>query len=433
MVVIPFIYFICVFVFLWKKQHTWNMDLAATTLLIVISFCAIMIDINNIYGNYGINENYLTLPTLILFCAQWTFVIYLLHVVSQLPLQQHPPGKSKLLYTLLLLLIFSSCIMMLMSASDIKEALLMDMADVRSQHYEDLSGKAVGKANYLMLIPNILTSQPFPTLALFLWFYLKTFTRCNIIIRAGILVASIVQAVIAIIMAGRAAMVYWIFDFFLLYSYFYKYLSKGLKRKITLIASSFIILAGSLFIVITIARFDGTSYNRDPFESLYGYAGQHVNNFCTMFVNGSNTPLLTERIFPLTSKIMKHPYDMVEHYNRLSSHTSHNILVSVFDTFGGEIFLDLGWFGYIFFFILLFLFTIYIRNRWTEIRFDRVFILVIIIAFFCRGLFAWPFTHHYSTLALMATVICHLLFKYRFVIYRDDTTNQPEDISNHST
>lgn len=33
---------------------------------------------------------------------------------------------------------------------------------------------------------------------------------------------------------------------------------------------------------------------------------------------------------------------------------------------------------------------------------------------FTRGLFAWPFTGHYTTIAIMIVLFCSFLFKYAF-------------------
>lgn len=416
MVVIPFIYFIGVFAYLWSKHKSWNMDLAATSLLIAISFFAIVIDIKDLYDDYGINECNITLPTLLLFCLQWTLVLIPLSYIARLPLEQHFPVKEKALYVFFVLVAASSFLMIITKSSDIMEALVMDMANVRDEHYKDLQTGGDDGSNYLLLLPNILTSTPFPTMALFFWFYMKAFMRSSIFLRAGILVASIVQAVVAIIMAGRAAMIYWAFDFYMLYSYFYPYLSKELKRVITLVTTVFGSLVGFLFITITFARFDGIHMGRDPFDSLYGYAGQHVNNFCTMFVQGGEAPASFDRIFPLISKMTGHPFDLFEHYEGITSHLSANILVNVFDTFGGEIYLDLGWFGYIFFFMALIVGFVYVKGTWSEMTFYRVFLLVIVIAFYTRGLFAWPFIGHYTTIALILTLFCCYFFKYAFKV-----------------
>ena len=216
MVFIPFIYFVGLFALIFIKHKSWNMDLAATSLLIVISFFAIMIDVNDVYGDYGINEYSLTLPTVILFCIQWTFIIYLINTVCRLPIQTHIQIKEKLLYFFLVLITVSSVIMIATKSSDIKEALIMDMADVRGEHYKDLAQGSNDGTNYLMLIPQLLVCVPFPTAALFFWFYMKSFMHCSKFLQIGILLASIVQAVLAIIMAGRAAMIYWTFDCYML-------------------------------------------------------------------------------------------------------------------------------------------------------------------------------------------------------------------------
>lgn len=414
MVVIPLIYFVGLFAFILIKHKSWNMDLAATSLLIVISFFAIMIDVNDLYGEYGINEYSLTLPTVILFCIQWTFIIYLINTVCRLPIQKHVKIKEKLLYLFLLLITASSVFMIATKTSDIKEALIMDMADVRGDHYKDLAQGSNGDTNYLMLIPQLLVCVPFPTAALFFWFYMKSFLDSSRFLQIGILLASIVQAVLAIIIAGRAAMIYWAFDFYMLYSFFYQYLATATKRMINLTALVFGGMVAFLFISITIARFDGGS--RDPFESLYGYAGQHVNNFCTMFIHASDSPFTIDRIFPLTSKLLGHQFDLMEHYETITSNIQDNILVNVFDTFGGEIYLDLGWIGYCLFFLFIFVYTKIIQSRWADVKFHHVFVLIIITSFFTRGLFAWPFVNHYTTIALALTIINCYMFKYIFKI-----------------
>ncbi len=388
------------------------MDLAATSLLVAISFFAILIDKNDIYGSYGINENYITLPTLLLFCFQWTLVLIPIHHLSKLPFEKHVPIKQPLFLACIALIVISSVLIIISKASDIRDALLMDMIDVRHEHYNDLVNGSDEKSSPLLIIPTIFVSTPFPTLALFLWFYAKSFTDIPFILRLGILLASIVQAITSIIVAGRSAIVYWIFDFYMLYSFFYRYLSMSAKRTINIVAGSIILLSGVLFLSITVSRFDTTDSNSTPLESLYGYAGQHINNFCTMFEIGGEGEPLYSRIFPFTSRLLGTPYDMVEHYDTLRSHT--NALVNVFDTFGAEIFLDLGWGGYIIFFVLWIIMTLLIRTRWNTIPFYRSFLFIILIAFFTRGLFAWPFTGHVTSMALFSLLAMTYSFKYIF-------------------
>lgn len=417
MIVIPLIYFSLLFYYFWRKQRHWNLDLAATSLLIAISVSAIIIDVKDLYGDYGINECNITFATLILFCTQWTVVLLLLHYLSLLPIQKNAQVKNKSLYVFFIILSVSSIISLMTNLHDIKEALIMDMADVRNQSYKELSsGPGGGEANYLLLLPQIFVAVPFPTLALFFWFYTNSFIKSPLILRAGLFIAAILQAFIAIKGAGRAAMVYFAFDFYLLYSYFYQYLSRKTKYIITTIVSAFGILFAFIFITITVSRFDNGSLTSSPLDSFYGYAGQHINNFCTMFVHGGDSPASIDREFPLLAKILgiHESYDMAGHYDNIVAHLSSNILVNVFDTFGAEIYLDLGWFGYIFFLGLLLMITIYVKQSWEKMLFYRVFFLVIAIVFFAHGLFAWPFIGHYPTFALFILMFCTYFYKYEF-------------------
>ncbi len=430
MLVIPLIYFILLLGYFYIRNGRWSIDTAATTLLVVISLCAIMIDVNDIYGDYGINEDHTTLPTIILFCVQWTIVLLPFHYIARLPIVPHKQLKKPLLYIFLTAVAISSVLMIATSMEDIIDALVMDMADVRDEHYNDLnSGAGSTKANYLMFLPQILTAAPFPTLALFFWFYLQAFTKNTRLLQGGIILASVIQAILAIIIAGRAALIYWTFDFFLIYSYFYPYLRRLTRLWINIIMGIIIAAGGSIFVAITIARFDADG--RDPMESLYGYAGQHINNFCTMFTEGEDAPLQFDRIFPLMTKFTTgKSFDLKDHYSQIETHVSG--LVNVFDTFGAEVYLDLGWLGYIAIMALLIALGVHIRSRWQTLEFYRIFPFVILITFFTKGIFAWPFTHHYTTFALMTMLFMTFMFRYVFVINPTSSRNDNDDIHSNS-
>lgn len=408
MLLIPLLYFIGLGIYFYKKQQCWNIDIAAVSLLVLISFFAILIDINDIYGMYGINENYITFPTILLYCIQWTIILLPIHYIAQLQLEQHLEIKKNLLYGIVSIITISSIVVITTSLQDIQEAIVMDVVDRYHEHLNNVSEGSTN-SNYFMFLPQILVTTPFPTLAFFLWFYLKVFTNCSFVIRVCLLISSIVQAIISIIGAGRAAMIFWGFDFFMLYSYFYKYLSHKMKRNINITFGIIGILCSILFISITISRFDISG--RNPLDSLYGYAGQHINNFCAIINKGGNSPFLIGREFPLIAKITGNPFNLLEHYEVIASKL--DIMVNVFDTFGAELYLDLGWFGYIAFLLLWLMGYIILKIKWTEtLAFRNIFIFIIIITFFTRGIFSWPFTGHYTTLAIMLMFMIRYLFKY---------------------
>lgn len=417
MLFIPLIYFSLLAGFFYMKHRCLNLDIAATIILIAISVFSILIDVNDVYGDYGINEYAVSLPTILLYCLQWTLVLIPLHFLSLLKLKKHEPEKGLLLYIVFGLVILSSAVMIVTSLGDIKEALVMDMVDMYRQNAELREISVKTESNYLMLLPQILTAAPFPTMALFFWFYLKTFTNSNIIIRLGLLGCSVVQAALSIIVAGRAALIYWIFDFFLIYAFFYQYLSAKLKKTITIVSAVIGTVVIGQLLVITISRFGEESgdNSRDPLVSLYAYAGQHVNNFCAMFEAGGDAPLQIGRVFPLTNKIVNHEnFDLIQHYENI--HAAVDVMANVFDTFGGEVYLDLGWIGYILMIVALILLSMILKYNWEELTFYRVFFLIVAIAFFTRALFAWPFVGHYTTLALLFTFVFHQLFKFKFKV-----------------
>ena len=122
MLLIPLLYFVGLGIYFYKKQQCWNIDIAAVSLLVFISFFAILIDVNDIYGMYGVNENYITLPSILLYCIQWTIILLPIHYIANLPIEKHPEVKTKLLYILAITISIASVIIISTSMQDIKEA-----------------------------------------------------------------------------------------------------------------------------------------------------------------------------------------------------------------------------------------------------------------------------------------------------------------------
>ena len=51
-----------------------------------------------------------------------------------------------------------------------------------------------------------------------------------------------------------------------------------------------------------------------------------------------------------------------------------------------------------------------------ELQFHHIFLLTVCVAFFTRGLFAWPFTGYYTTYALFLILVSFFMFKYEYKI-----------------
>ena len=158
MLLIPLIFFLLLAVYFYMKHRCLNLDVSATLILIAISFFSILIDINDVYGDYGINEYAVTLPTILLYCIQWTLVLLPLHYLSCIKLQRHQPHKLLFLSIFIIILIASSALMIATSLTDIRDALIMDMVDVYKQNDSLRALGGHGESNYLMLLPHIFVS-----------------------------------------------------------------------------------------------------------------------------------------------------------------------------------------------------------------------------------------------------------------------------------
>ena len=412
MIAIPLLYFLLLTGYFYRKNG-WGLDVASGLLLVAISLFAIVIDVKDLYGIYGNNKLAYNFWTIFLFCLQWTIILLPIHKISALEVKTIDEVKLPSLKIMGIVLFFCSLYLIIFNLEDIKDALILDPSEVRDQHYKNLAKGEKNGFNILALIPTILTSTPFPTIALLLWFYMNSFIKGTHFISIFLLLASIVQAVLGIIIAGRAAMIYWVFDFFLCYSFFYKFLNKEFKRTLNivgLIFGSIIIVA---FVTITVSRYKGTTADRDPLESLYGYAGQHINNFSIMMQEGHTAPFLPDRELPfLSNYILGIKYDMDSHYLKLMGTVK--ATVSVFDTYGAEIYLDLGIIAYILFHLFILYIANHIEASWKELTFDRILLVGMMTAFFSHGLFAWPFTGHYTSMAIVFILFLVYFFRFRF-------------------
>lgn len=75
MVYIAFLYFLLLLIYYFSKSRRWSMDVAAVSVILLVLSAAIGIDILDLYGEYGCNDNHISLVGVILFCLEWTIVL----------------------------------------------------------------------------------------------------------------------------------------------------------------------------------------------------------------------------------------------------------------------------------------------------------------------------------------------------------------------
>lgn len=412
MIYIPFAYFLGLTIYMRRKEQRWSMGCAAASILVLISFFAILVDSFDLYGQYGINEKAYTFPTLLLFCFQWTITLLPLHYISKLKVEPIPQEKEHLFRIFLWVLIVSACIAVLAILRDIAEVISTgDFLAVRNDYYDEMHNPFDdGSRNYWKVLPALLVSPCFQVLSLLLAMYIFTFNTQKRRLGVIMFLISTIGIVCSIQIAGRSAIIYWCFHFYLIYSYFHPYIDKTIKKRIVI---AFGCIAGVilfLLLAITFSRFDDGGKN--AMGSLVGYAGQHINNFCAAVSYGGDAPHSSERIFPLFNKLVHHhSFRLPDHYENIES--SLNIIVHNFDTFGGEVYLDFGWIGYIICMLCIIMTGIVVKNKWHIVEFYQLFILSIFINFYNYGLFAWPFIGHYTTSSVLLILIISALFHYK--------------------
>ncbi len=413
MILIPFIYFVCLTFFFWKKEKHWSIGCATSSILVLISFFAILVDILNLYGEYGVNIKAYSFPTLLLFCFQWTITLLPFHYISKLQLKPIDQSKEHLFTLLTGILIIAAFASLVSIGNDIVQIISSrDFLSIKNEHYEDLENRFDdGKRNYLMVLPLLLMTSSFQVLAMILSIYIFAFDAKRTVWGIVLLIVSTIGIFQSLKIAGRSAPIYWVFNFYIIYTLFSQHIAKFIKKRIIIIIGSIAVLIFLLILSITLSRFDDGGDN--AIKSFIGYAGQHINNFCAVFTYGADSPHTSERIFPLLNKLFyHHKFSLVEHYGNIENVL--NIIVHNFSTFGAEIYLDLGWTGYILCMLCIALFGILIKYKWQSIEFYKLFILSIYITFYTYGLFAWPFVGHYSTAGILLMLITGLLFKYKF-------------------
>lgn len=409
MVYIPLIYFILLALHYYRKQHRWSAEIAAISILILICLAAVVIDIRDFYGQFGCNENNLNIIGVSLFCLEWTILFQAIRAIANKPIiapNNIVQNKEKIF---ILFMFICVVIRIIFLGTDIIQALREDPLSVKEHHYEELeNGTTTLGRNIFMYLPLLFVSTPYSTIAL-VWFFYGLATRTySIKQNLMLLFISFAPIAIATLIAGRSAIVYWGVEFYILMCLFWKDLSPKLHRLIirtSIILGSIII---SVFLIVTIARFNRSS----PIDSIIGYMGQPLNNFCTFLAHGQNAPFQIGRVFPLIYKLQGHNFTLMQHYQHIAS--SCGIKANVFSTFGGVVYVDLGIGAFVFLLLLMMYIVHSPLQRMQMLSLPNTIWLAIILAFFSHGLFGWPFVGHYATGALFSLLCVYVWLNYKF-------------------
>ncbi len=421
MIWIPFIYFSILLYYLYRKAD--NHISPAVVLCgfyAISSLMSILIDVNNLYGEYGTNFKELSLSATIFYCIGLTIIL--------IPFSKLRPSSVD--FTLRNPRLFSftcyficACITIYIVVffHDITRALITDADEVKAEYYSIIGDTAERGSQVLwMYLPNIFSSAW--CLVLLCWFVSITFLRKGILFNTMLLVSSFVGVLKGALIAGRSAIIYWIFCFVVFLAFFQIYMPKSQRRKILISALVPMGLIVVFFISITVSRFAYESTN-GALNSFIGYAGQMYINFCSIYEHASNMPFTIERIAPLSYRyILGKDFNLMEYYSRLNDETG--VLVNVFYTLLGGLYLTLGGVGTIVYICIFCYAANYICKKITETcDFSYIILLSIIVLVPIKGMFDVPFPSTSDSLTIFITLILFSVFKHSFIISKETIDN----------
>lgn len=411
MPIIPIIWFSLLVIWFYRKEERIGIATTLTLFYLVSAVCGFFIDKYDLYGMFGVADKVVSIPGTILYCLGLTVLLFpfqYLHLSPGSKLQIDKPVLFKVIgYFMILCFI----IFLIKHGSDIREASTKDFSEVKAEHYDDLGfAQDGGSQSFIFTIAGIVSSAW--SLCMLMWFISISFMRNSLFLNIGLLICSLQHVLQGILIAGRAAILYWAVCFACCIVIFYPLMEDTLKRRIrigTIVLGTCFVL---FFMAITASRFEDSADNGIA-HSLIAYAGQPYNNFCAVYENAENLPFATDRIFPLFNKyILGHgQFHLKVYYDQISSIIG--IPVNCFYTFMGGLLLNVGFFGIIIALIVYYICSyktiMAIHNDFTAYNMILMSLLVLVPI---QGMFDLPFPYVSDSLVIFYTIGIYIIFKY---------------------
>lgn len=411
MIYIVLAYFSFLLFYFYKRNNSFDLATAITSLFMVSVFCGVLIDVFDLYGEYGVNDKVDSFPATVVFCLGITFVIYPFSKIREIHIEGITLRKPVLFDGLCILLIGVFIAYCLFTGVDGLVEVIRDAASVKSEYYEDLNaivGRAESPPIYMYPVTILINAW---SLVLCLWFYRMVFMKPNFLMNGLLLIASLGGVLGSGAKGGRGTIIYWLFLFFLYFFFFKQFMSSKMKKRIVLAMS---ILGGIVFlllIIITVSRFEDSD-DWGALFSFIGYAGQMYNNFCSVYEVNEFFPMTLDRIFPLLSKYLEgRQFDLIDFYDKMNALTG--VAVNCFTTMIGGLLINVGFIGMVLYMFVYNVFSINIFKRFRgTLGIHQLVLLSYLIIVPVKGLFGLPFTTVNDTLMFVFSMILYFTFKH---------------------
>lgn len=412
MPIIPFIYFTILTFILWYRNKLFDLAVGIAFIFALSSFFGVLIDIYDLYGDFGILQKVESPIATIVYCVGITIVIFPFTKIKTTSIENIELKKPKLFNIFSYIIFFSSIIYMFSYRQNFSQmivSLQSDAATVKADYYSDLEfGNNVKTASYMYPI-NIIVGLG--SLILSMWFYSITFLKKSLIFNLLLLLSSLSGVIREMSIAGRTSLIYWLLSFFFLFLFFRSFMDSKARKQIYIVFILLGVLITTYFVIVTISRF-GDRMEGGGSLSFIGYAGQMYNNFCVFFDKATNLPIDIERIFPIINKyVLGHNFDLLAYYDKI--YTLSGVPVNCFATILGGLYINIGLIGMLVYLSIYLIFSNSILSNFShEIDFSYIILLSVLILVPVRGLFGLPFNSPGDSLIIISSICLFLLFKY---------------------
>ncbi len=418
MIFVPFIYFALLTAYWWKKHDGLDLCVYISGLYTISSFFAVIVVLTDTLGVSGILFNVedleLNLIPTILFCAFLTLTFLPFSLIHTKKIESISSTMPWVIDGLASILIIVGLINFYAVFDSTAEILSGNLWAVREAAYAGDATPAQIKIDMMPAIFKYFYTLNFATiLALPLYFYYLCCLKRPWWFMLLLLLASLSGPLAAIQAADRNEFVYYGMMFIYCVIFFYRLMSKKVRRGIYIISGVFATLFATYLIAVSVARFDKSTEGASG--SIAAYAGQGYLNFCFFWENANFDLVAPEREFPMTFHTLA-GLDS-DDFRRNVRSGQQGFFISVFPTFLGEVMLDLspiGMISWAIYYFLACMLIIKMRER-TEYDIGEVVAIFTLAAIPIFGIFYYRYFYYTHALITIISALLYLCSKFKLV------------------
>lgn len=422
MIYTPFIYFIGLFLFIYKKNK-FDVSAYIVSLYIITSLFAVLIH----HLDYQPLSRYnLSIIPTIVYCGLITLAILPIYKFNSNSIKGISIRNLKFINVVTYFYFFSFIILLIAYKDDIIFRITYgDFAEMRAD--DDLGLKRYPGIFELFLLP-IRIFANFSYIMIFIFFFCISFLRKSTLFNIMALCGSLPVTLLGVLGIDRSKTFYWIIILGLTIVFFWQHIDKKKKKKIIPILSPFLILVIVYMSLVTNSRF--AERDTGSKGGIITYAGQSYIHFCYFWDNFENPGgVSTKYLFPATHHWIIGDYDGAVPYQK-ELHLKTRKDPGVFYSYLGSFLVDSNKPGpFIFTIIYLVLCSLAFKNKHGILRFEKMFYISILLMVPACGIISYIFTSYYMTFSLIMWIILLRILSHgkRQILYSNSTMVKTSD------